>query len=215
MVLATNPAQKIIILPGMCLDQALYAAPAYKKLDGVQFLSWPRHQGEQSIAQLAQRIIREQGIQAGDIVGGSSLGGMVAAEIARTIPLSKIILIGSTLDRTHVNPTLRRLHPLSSIISIKALQVLAAAGAPLCRSRVLTMFGRAEDTFILSMCQAICSWPGNPQPSCPVAHIHGNRDRVILPPTDGAEIIAAGHHLIALSHARQVAAFLKKETTPG
>lgn len=44
----------------------------------INYLDWPGYRNERTFRDVAQRIIAEHGIGKSDIVGGSSLGGMVA-----------------------------------------------------------------------------------------------------------------------------------------
>ncbi|MFC1523590.1 hypothetical protein ACFL6N_02240, partial [Thermodesulfobacteriota bacterium] len=91
---------------------------AFRKLNGVKYVNWPAYNNEKSISVVSQRIIHENSIQPNDIVGGSSLGGIVAAEISRQINLSKILLIGSTLTPDSVNPILKTFGKYSEIIPL-------------------------------------------------------------------------------------------------
>ena len=59
--------------------------PAFKKLKDIQYLDWPTYNNEKSIKDISIRIINEYNIDSSDIVGGSSLGGMVSAEIAKNV----------------------------------------------------------------------------------------------------------------------------------
>jgi Trk K+ transport system NAD-binding subunit len=57
------------------------------------------------------------------------------------------------------------------------------------------------------MSKAIFEWEGNLQPNCKVYAIHGNKDIVIKPPKGDVTLLNGGH-LIAISHAHEVAKFI-------
>jgi pimeloyl-ACP methyl ester carboxylesterase len=181
---------------------------AFRALDSVTYLDWPTYDDELTIAEVAARLISENNIQADDIVGGSSLGGIVAAEIAKTINLQKLILIGSALTPANINPVLKKLAALSAITPVHLLQTFAGQANSIIENKLLEMFSHSEALFIKSMCRAVIGWKGNQEPNCPVAHIHGAKDRVIFPPASGAKIIQNGGHLIAMTHEAAVVEFV-------
>jgi hypothetical protein len=69
------------LLPGMGATDAMYNGLKHKMGFKVNFLNWPEYRGEKTCADVARRVIKENDINADDVVGGSSLGGMVALEI--------------------------------------------------------------------------------------------------------------------------------------
>lgn len=197
------------ILPGMGADSSMYGE-AFRKLAGIKYVDWPRNNNEQTISQISKRIIKENNIQLNDTVGGSSLGGIVAAEISRHVALKKLILIGSTLIPGNINPILKKLSTLPAITPVTLIQTLAGKINTWQESRLLKMFSQAESSFIRSMCKAVFEWEGNPEPDCPTAHIHGANDKVIFPPRRGAKILADGGHLIAMTHEQCVVDFINE-----
>jgi hypothetical protein len=52
--------------------------PPWNSLPGFKAQDWPRHHGETSLPELADRLIKELRIQPGDGIIGASLGGMVS-----------------------------------------------------------------------------------------------------------------------------------------
>ena len=72
-----------VMLPGMGATAAMYNGLKHKIGFPIDFLNWPPYRGEKTYADVARRIIAEHAITGNDVVGGSSLGGMVALEIAQ------------------------------------------------------------------------------------------------------------------------------------
>jgi hypothetical protein len=73
------------LLPGMGATAAMYNGLKNKLGFKVNFLNWPEYRGEKTYADVARRVIKENDINADDVVGGSSLGGMVALAIGGEI----------------------------------------------------------------------------------------------------------------------------------
>jgi pimeloyl-ACP methyl ester carboxylesterase len=186
--------------------------PVFKNLKNVHYLDWPTYNNEKSIKDISIRIINEYNIDSSDIVGGSSLGGIVAAEIAKNTEVKKIILIGSTLTPQNISPILKKLSVLSEIAPIHLIQVFAGKASLINKNHLLKMFSKVDSAFIKAMSKAVFEWGGNPVPQCYYSHIHGAKDLVIYPPKTGATIIDDGGHLIPISHEEEVAAFIKANT---
>jgi pimeloyl-ACP methyl ester carboxylesterase len=197
------------ILPGMGADATMYGS-AFRTLKDVRYADWPHYDNEKSIKDVALKLIDQYTINSSDIVGGSSLGGIVASEIAKYVELEKIILIGSTLMPDNISPILKKLSLLSEIAPINLIQAFAGKAGLITKNKLLEMFGNANSTFIKAMCKAVFEWDGNPTPHCACYHIHGARDLVIYPPKTGATIIDDGGHLIAITHEEIIADFIKE-----
>ena len=192
----------------MGADSSMYGEE-FRDLEAVKYVNWPKYDNEQTISEVSKRVIKENHIQPNDIVGGSSLGGIVAAEISKHINLSKLILIGSTLTPDSINPILKKLSTLSEITPVNLIQALAGKVNTIIENRLLEMFSHSESLFIKSMCKAVFEWDGNNKPQCMVAHIHGAKDNIIFPPSTGAKIIDDGGHLIAMTHEASIVEFIK------
>ena len=197
----------------MGADATMYG-PAFKNVQDVQYLDRPTYNNEKSIKDISLRIINENNIHASDIVGGSSLGGIVAAEIAKNMEVKKIILIGSTLTAENISPILKKLSLLSEIAPINLIKAFVGKASLINKNHLLKIFGNVDNAFIKAMCKAVFEWDGNPVPQCDYSHIHGAKDFIIHPPKTGATIIVDGGHLIPISHEEEVAAFLKVNTYP-
>lgn len=155
---------------------------------------------------MARRIVKENEILEGDIVGGSSLGGMVALEIAQTLQMKAIVLLGSALDKNEVRPLLSALSPLASITPIFLIQLLAGKRNDL----VSQMFADSNPEFIRAMCQYLNEWQGFHGPLDNVFRVHGKKDHVITCPTMGSDTVDNAGHLLAITHPKETAGFIQK-----
>jgi pimeloyl-ACP methyl ester carboxylesterase len=82
------------------------------------------------------------------------------------------------------------------------------------RTLVRDMIRDTPAAFLKWSLQEALSWRGADDLAIPVHHIHGRRDRTIRCPRDGVdEVVADGGHLIALTHAEAVNAFLETRLT--
>ncbi len=187
--------------PGMGATNEMYGGP-WRELSDSEFHDWPKSKGETSIGELAQRLILEQGIRKGDTVIGTSLGGIVACEIANQIDLEKLVLIGSAVCQEEISRLLKRLHPLIDFAPLQFIR-LSAGSLP---SDLSGMFSRSDPEFIRNMCKAIFRWEGL-KVGVKLQRIHGKHDRVI-PLPEGVSSPIAGGHLIVMTHAAECIAQL-------
>lgn len=201
---------KTIILPGMGANSNMYPKDKYISLQDVTFADWPGYEGEVSLESVAKKIIAQHHINKEMVVGGSSLGGMVAIEIAKIMGLKKVILIGSATHSDFINPLLQKLSNLAEVTPIKIIQALAGKVNIYSSNELLKMFEESESKFIKAMCKALFKWEGIGKFNGDVCQIHGEKDLVIFPPKKNVKIILGGGHLISMSHAEEVAKFIDK-----
>lgn len=186
------------VYPGMGATAAMYPE-VWRTLEGEShFHDWPSWQGEKSILDIASRVIDEHKISSGSRVIGSSLGGIVACEIANQIELGELVLIGSAVSQDEVSGLLKLLHPLVDITPLRWIQ-FSSGKIP---DELSVMFSDADPEFIRSMCKAIFKWDGLIS-SVPLIRIHGEND-LVIPPSEGVDRLIDGGHLIAMTHAREV-----------
>lgn len=193
----------IFVLPGMGADHRMYQAPAWHTLPDARFLDWPKHRGEDSITAIADRVIAEAGINTGDTVIGSSLGGIVGCEIANRLRLHSLVLVGSAQSATEISGLLAALHPLAALAPLDFIR-LSAGKLP---GELCEMFADTQASFIRAMCRAIFSWPGLDLTRLRPLRLHGRRDRVIPLPAEADLVLDTGH-LLAMTHAVECVAFL-------
>ncbi|MBE0585891.1 MAG: alpha/beta hydrolase [Desulfofustis sp.] len=201
---------KTLLLPGLGADATMYPSRDYANLYRLTIAEWPVYNGEETLAAVARRVIDEHGIGREMVVGGASLGGMVALEIAKIAGNGTVILIGSATSPSEVNPVLQKLSHLADYTPIRMFQALAGKINEHHGSDLLAMFERADSRFVTAMCRAIFDWEGRAAYRGTVCRIHGQKDKVILPPKDDGELITDGGHLISMTHAPLVAAFVER-----
>jgi len=187
----------IYFLPGMGATSAMYD-DTWRSLRKARFLDWPVIDGEITLSSVAESLIATHNISSQDQVGGSSLGGIVALEIAKILGNEQVFLIGSALSIVDINPVLLMLAPLSDITPWKLIQVFAGKSS----GELNKMFSQVDTRFIRKTCKAITQWEGAVELSDKVHRIHGGNDLVIKCPDD-CEVIPNAGHLIAMTHSRE------------
>jgi pimeloyl-ACP methyl ester carboxylesterase len=193
----------IYTLPGMGANSNMYSGP-WLEIQNIKFLDWPIYHGEKTLSEVADRIISENNICQSDSVAGSSLGGMVALEIANKLRVENVFLFGSAVAITEINPLLRLLSPIAEVTPIKFIQTIAGKF----HNKVFKMFSTSDSDFIRSMCHEIYKWQGFNGDQNIIKRIHGEKDKIITCHSK-CKTIKNGGHLIAVTHAHQCIEILK------
>jgi pimeloyl-ACP methyl ester carboxylesterase len=204
-----KPYGRIILLSGTGGDRRLFPKP-WTDLPDATPVDWPVWRGETTLGEIAARLIAEQNIGPDDIVAGTSLGGMVACEIANRTPVAGIVLVAGAVHPREVVAPLWWGHLVIRLAPLRLTQRLVARW-PRVQFR---MFADSEAAFIRAAILAIFRWeglrPGNP---VKVFRIHGRRDPVIRCPADADLVLDAGH-MVTISHANEcvaaMAGFLRR-----
>ena len=194
-------------IPGMGADRRMYPAP-WSSLPDFLAHDWVRHSDERSLGEVAQSMCKARAIQDGDVIVGSSLGGMVACEMTKIRSIPALYLIGSAVRKEEVSLLLAFLHPLARVAPIEWLSY-SAGKVPM---ELAQMFAGIEASFVRAMCSAIFQWDGLGVTSTKVFRIHGEHDLVIPPPKE-ADLLLDGGHLISMTHAEECVAFIKASQT--
>lgn len=197
--------QVIHVLPGMGADERMFPGP-WRELPGVSFVRWPsgRELEDSSIEALAARVIRNQEIRDGDVVIGSSLGGMVACEICKLRKVDQLFLVGSAVNPAEIHSLLQMLHPLAGVVPMAMIQLFAGK----IPSDLSRMFHDADPAFVTAMCRALFQWEGLDASRNSPIRIHGRNDSVIPLPS-GVDLVLNAGHLVAMTHAKECVAFIR------
>ena len=194
----------IYLLPGMGANSEMYKD--WEQSGRYTFLDWPRFGNEASLSEVAKRIIEENDIRSSDLVGGSSLGGIIAIEIDKLLNNPKVILLGSAIGPSEINSLLLKLSSLSDYAPVKLIQLLTGKYD----NSLLNMFSESDPKFIKAMCKFIASWEGYLNLPDKLIRIHGTQDLVINCPQVGSEKLSGGH-LISMSHPKQCQELIEKQ----
>ncbi len=196
------------LLPGMGATSEMYAGP-WRALDGVRFIDWPFHDArlttELSLGTLAEAIVDAAGVRPGDAVGGSSLGGMVALEVAKRVPVSSVILFGSARGPEELPRLRATFAPLIDLAPLGLVQKLGGwSSGPLGEQLRATPVD-----FLRRAIRALARWEGVGELSCPVHQLHGETD-LLIPRPEGVPFIPGAGHVIAFTHAEACCEWLRR-----
>lgn len=208
---------RLILLPGMGTDQRLIE-PQRQLEATLEVPPWlPPKRGE-SLAHYGRRMAEAVRPEPPYFLGGISLGGMVALEMARHLEPRAVFLIGSCRCGKVIPRPLRLLEKLNGLVPVKAFAWFRpfssrlVSGLPPQQQRLFVeMFRDTPPEFLKWACTAAVRWEGVPSLPMPVYQIHGRHDRLLPPRTMSPDLILpdAGH-LINLTHPQQVNAFLRE-----
>ena len=188
----------------MGADGGMYSG-AWRTIPESNFINWPDYRGETELREVARRITEEHNIADGDTIIGSSLGGMVACEVAALIRPKNLILVGGVSHPDEINGLLKLMHPLASLAPFEFLQRLSG-GVPGELARMLT---RVDAEFVRAMCLAVFHWGGLGSDVLRPVRIHGGCDLVVPLPDDVDRIVPEAGHLIAMTHADECVEWLR------
>ncbi len=209
-----------VLLPGLGADGRQFQAQRTAFPD-LLVPPWIAPKKRESLSDYAQRLAETITTTRPLVLGGSSLGGMVAYEMARHLRPEAVVLIGSCRSRLAIRPVFRALRPLLAITPTCALDVarlLAPAAVGVLhrmprqeRRLAIAMFRAADSRFMRWALEAILTWESAPLYGIPIFQIHGERDLVIRASrVDADEIVPGGGHVINMTHARQVNTLVEK-----
>ncbi|MEM7036218.1 MAG: alpha/beta hydrolase [Bacteroidota bacterium] len=206
---------KIYFVPGLGADRRLFME---LRNEGLHFevLEFIPHLKGESLRDYAHRLAAGIDASQPHILGGVSLGGMMATEIARITQPEKLILI-STVKNSREFPfylkTFRYL-PLYRLVSGRFL----VRHAPRERRKNLlpahadALDGMREDAdpeFVKWAIGAVLNWRRGGQPEHAV-HIHGTKDRLFPGWHMGERVrIKGGSHVMVLTHAAEIVAKIR------
>lgn len=206
---------RLFLFSGMAGDRRLFSA---LRLPGIALVT-PDHlepSAAEDLPGYARRLAAHHGIRDGDVIGGASFGGMLAAQIASERPVAGLILLGSCHKPQALIRKYRWTEFLGRFVPDPFLRV--RSWKPFMRWRFGAMTPEAErclaemaETYppllLRRFARMFVHWEGAPAPACPRLVIHGAKDRMI--PLSCAEpdlVFPDAGHIFTLTHPEQTSA---------
>lgn len=182
------------------------------------FIDWIRPHENEAISSYAARL-KEQIPDKEPVIAGLSFGGMIAIEIAKQVPVKKLILLSSAKTENEIPFYLRgmRYLPLHKSVSPSLLRSLnqfayRLMGIAQREDKIIfrQMFLEADDSFVSWAVNQIIHWK-NTQVIPNTWHIHGTAD-IMLPYryVKADHSVKGGKHLMLMSQADSVSTLLKE-----
>ena len=185
--------------------------------------AWLEPLPDESIEAYAKRLVSEIGtIDGSTWIGGASFGGIMALHMAEHVQPRGVILLGSVRrpDQLPLYVKLaRHVRWATPLIPVRLLQftlmplVMLIAGKRWPRLYGLAwQMSRANPRVIRWSIRRLLEWQRVPNVTCPVHHIHGDRD-FVLPAslTTPDHIVPGGGHIVSLTHPHAVNEYLTKK----
>jgi pimeloyl-ACP methyl ester carboxylesterase len=205
---------RVFLITGFALDKRAFAfmdlpPETYTTLDLIPILK-----GE-TLQAYARRMAGEIGLAPGDVIGGVSLGGMLALEMSKQVDVSGLILIASASHPLRIRKRFRVWAPIAKWVPepvIRAIftlipRILALQNllTPEGQSLLADIMGHFPPKLLQTFPMMIMRWPGC-DPGVPFRHIHAQGDWLIRPAGDPATLtlLPGKNHLITISHAATV-----------
>ena len=206
------------MIPGLGADTRVYNNIDLNDYE-VICVDWIEPNKTDTLATYAQKLIYQYHIIPKSIIIGNSLGGMIAIEIAKIIPMEKVILISSikTTDEAPRYFSLLRAVPFYKPIPGKVFNFMEFLIKP--------FFGQMNETdnwlfrdmlktsspgFLKWAMDAVLKWDNKIIPPN-VIQITGDKDLVFnYKKIKGAIIVKGGTHIMIFERAKEINKILKR-----
>jgi pimeloyl-ACP methyl ester carboxylesterase len=212
---------QLILLPGLGADHRLLE-PQRAAFPQLIVPPWISPQKNESLphyaARMAETVAPSRDMPL--ILGGVSFGGVLAYEMAQHLKPDAVVLIASCRSRKSLCPIYSAGRWLLPFAPLRAWSIAKLLSGPVMRLRhrrsvakrelLIRMFKDSDASFMHWTLQALLNWESSPLAGIPAYHIHGARDPVIPARYVEADVIIPnGGHLINVSHAEDVNAFIR------
>lgn len=212
--------KKVYFIPGLGADSRSFGFLDLSFCD-TQFVQWIKPKPNETLPSYAERMYTSINDENATIVG-MSFGGMLATEIAKNHPNTKVIVIASAKTYLEIPAYLRmwRYFPVykfhtNTIKNYSAGFVLSILGAKGVEQKKLQqeIMRDHDSAFIRWAIGAIVSWNNTVVPKN-VIHIHGNADKLLPYRYVKADYtINEGEHVMVMDLAEEISALLKRLVT--
>ncbi len=216
---------RLILLPGLGTDARLFE-PQRRAFERLEVLEWIPPQRGESLADYARRMAERVEPAPPFYLGGVSMGGMVALEMAKVLEPECVFLIASRADAPTLRWHERALVWLMGWLPINPFRrkdrlirrAVPRLGARTPEQETLAadMLRDADPAFMRWAVTALVGWRPVGRPSVPIHQIHGDHDQMIpLDAVSADRVVEGGGHLINLTHPDEVNAFLAEHMRTG
>jgi len=212
---------RLLLLPGLGADERLFSRLGELCIPIVA-ARLPVPEAGELFTPYALRVAAQLDLRPEDWIGGSSFGSLVAADIARRRPIGGLVLIGGALSGTALAASIRWLGWLADFfvrgsglrnLCLRPAAFRAAFGK-LDADTLALLTAMAKEVPVPMLRRGFRLLAGcRPRLPvlCPIHAIHGTQDRLLRPPPlPDCRMVAGAGHALALSHPREVTAFLNE-----
>jgi pimeloyl-ACP methyl ester carboxylesterase len=208
---------KIYLIAGLGADTRVYNNIDLHEHEVIP-IDWIEPDKTDTLTTYAQKLIKQYSISFNSVIIGNSLGGMLAIEIAKIIPVNKVILISSikTIDEAPWYFSAFRKVPIYKIVP-QSWTASSGVFIELFFGKMNAddlwlfkdMLKKSSPTFMKWAMGAVLKWDNKVVPAN-VYHITGDKDLIFShKKIKGATIIKGGTHILIFDKAKQVNKLLK------
>lgn len=209
--------EKCYLLSGLGTDGTVFQYLDFEGVE-VEYMEWLPPLPKETLPAYAKRMTQKI-TTPHPILVGLSFGGMVAMEIAKQIPVKKVILISSAKERKEL-PWFYRFSAKLKLQKILPYTLIKRTngftywlfGATSAHEKALLkeIFRKTPTTFLKWAINAILTWK-NAEISTHILHIHGDKDR-ILPYKNIKDTfcITGGGHSMIVNKAHEINPLINK-----
>lgn len=206
-------AIRLVLIPGSGSDRRIFSAQ-FERLANLMVPEWlpPRHLKE-PLAEYAVRLAATIDTSRPFILGGLSLGGMIAQEMAPLLKPKALLLI-STASTSKALPWYHRLHgKLWRAMPDKLVGWEFRLAGKLTRKfarksryceAYASMLEQMPPRLVRWQSGAATEWALSQPLTLPVLHIHGKKDKIVPLKNVTAQAVIDGGHLINATHPAEV-----------
>ena len=209
---------KVYLIAGLGADTRVYNNIDLNEYE-VICVDWVLPHKTDTLTTYAQKLIYQYNILNNSIVIGNSLGGMIAVEMAKIIPVRKVILISSikTIDEAPWYFRFFRMIPVYKIVPNSLLNSMGfmievffgkmnAADSWLFKD----MLKNSSPVFMKWAMDAVLKWDNTIVPPH-IFQIVGDQDLIFsYKRIRGATIVKGGTHIMIFDKAKEINKWLKK-----
>ncbi|MBS1751055.1 MAG: alpha/beta hydrolase [Bacteroidetes bacterium] len=216
--------KQVYCLCGLGSDERIFSKLNWNKDWNIHYLHWMPPQQNEAISDYALRMCSF--IHTGNsTLIGVSFGGMLCIEIAKHIPVDKVILISSVqsyhelpgwmrvsgklkLDALIPGETLKRMRPLKFLSPIENYFL----GATTSEEKQLAEEYRkdVDPGYLKWAIHQILNWKNEWIPPL-VYHLHGDKDKILpLQNIKSTHVISGGHHFMVYSNPQKISTILEE-----
>lgn len=208
---------KCYLLSGLGADGTVFQYLDFEGVE-VEYMEWLSPLPKETLPAYAKRMTQKM-MTPHPILVGLSFGGMVAMEIAKQIPVKKVILISSAKERKEL-PWFYRFSAKLKLQKILPYTLIKRTngftywlfGATSAHEKALLkeIFRKTPTTFLKWAINAILTWR-NTEISAHILHIHGDKGRILLyKNVKDTFCITGGGHSMIVNKAHEIAPLINK-----
>lgn len=207
--------KKLFLLSGLGADKRVFDFLELTEFE-LHYIAWTKPFPGESLSEYSKRLL-PQITERKPILLGVSFGGMIAQEIAKLIPVERIILISSARSGNAIPSyfkfmsklKIQKLVPMSRLKKPnEVLYWLFGITSNRHKALVASIMADTDERFLAWAIEAIPKWKSYTIPNHMV-QIHGSDDRILSFQT-ADYVVQGGGHLMIVTRAKEISEIIKQ-----